>query len=302
MQTATRRAFTLLELLVVLAIFAVLVGLLLPAVQRIRETAKRMESQNNLKQIGIALHHFDAGEGKLPGVMDSMRDTLGVGKDMAPLAALVPYLEAEPQIPSGPVTSDDIEYAHHPHRKTFISPGDPTLDEAGRLDAPASYGLNLTALEGRPNLTSGFPDGTSNTIGCVERYFVSYLLTFEPGPMKVKTKYKKQVTNYDAEDRRYSRSPERRATFADRGQKEEVYPISYTDGSMVRSRSSVPGYTFQVKPKRELAWSGAPQTPFSAGLPSLQMDGSVRTISPSIDEFIFWAAVTRDKGEILGDW
>src|SRR5262249_5124624 len=151
-----RRGFTLIELLVVIAIIGILVGLLLPAVQKVREAANRVKSQNNLKQIGLAVHNYASAYDRLPAA-NGQPHTIYHGDSL--FVAIAPYVE-QPR---------DAFYDRF--ISTFLSPADPTVN-GNLIAAPipvCSYAANAQVFQGIPTLAT-YVDGTSQTIAFAEHY------------------------------------------------------------------------------------------------------------------------------------
>ncbi len=185
--------FTLIELLVVIAIIAILIGLLLPAVQKVREAAARMKCQNNLKQIGLAAHNFESTYQALPPG-EWTRSTDGGTSRPALGAVLLGYLEQANKFNQFNFAFDVTSATNAPARRqdvpTFLCPSDPSaaaftdggapvgrISYFGNTGAVADSRLNADTRTGVFNVVTvaagetpkgiailAISDGTSNTV------------------------------------------------------------------------------------------------------------------------------------------
>jgi len=171
MRTTQRTAFSLFDLLVVLAVIGLLLALLLPAVQKVREAASRIKSQNNLKQIGQACHDYYGANKCFPPGNDA--------KNFSAAARLLPYLEQDAlskQINFDKPMDDKANAdARKTHIKAFLSPHDEAVETVKEGWGPTNYLFNAgakLALEDNDGIffqdskvkLADITDGTSNTV------------------------------------------------------------------------------------------------------------------------------------------
>jgi len=288
-------------LLVVIAIIAILIGLLLPAVQKVREAAARMSCSNNLKQMSLAtIHCADQNGGKLPpsiGLYPTGRPQPGQSNGGIYLHILT-FLEQQGLYNSTAIPFDDQppgdgRNGHNPtysqwtpgvqqsHVKTYVCPSDQTWSEG--LGGYSSYGANGRVFRhnyswgnvGLLRFPASIPDGTSNTIFYTEKLAQCDNTGLGGGPY---------INNFWPDWGPIIGSPDCPGGFC---------------------APTGPANIFQSQPVGKPAhcvdWRASAS--HTQGINAALGDGSVRFVSANVDPNIWWFALTPDLGEVIsGNW
>jgi prepilin-type N-terminal cleavage/methylation domain-containing protein len=283
-RTTSRAAFTLIELLVVIAIMATLLGLLIPAVLKVRDAALRLQSMNNLKQIILATHNFSTTNRDYLPTVDGFNWSTRTSQGSL-FVSLMPYLEEQSiyrsfvsQFGANAIGSAFVI-------KLYISPADPSIRSQQGI---SSYAPNALVFPSSGLRATGIADGASNTIAFAEHYSIcggtefswAEHLSFgvDGGPIDTF----------------------RRASFADKLMG-DIYPV--TKGIPPSSQASKPGFSFQVRPTAAECDPRVAQGPHDTGMLAALCDGSVRILPAGMSATTYWAAVTPAAGDPLGnDW
>ncbi|HEY7329352.1 MAG TPA: DUF1559 domain-containing protein [Gemmataceae bacterium] len=291
MTVRNRRAFTLFHLLIVIAILAILIGLLLPAVQKVREAAARAQSQNNLKQLLLGLHNYhDTNTTFPPGVDD---------KNFSAASRLLPYIEQQNAYMlidfKKPIDDQANAQARQLVFKTLLSPQDAIGTVKPEWGA-TNYLFNdqVFYLNSKMKLAD-IADGTSNTIAAGE--------TLKGDGKTDAVDIHRQYVLLKKEDLKNTGPNTGVQYFKDNKNISGDRCASWMDGRFLQGT-----FNGKLRPNDErpdVSCGGVSGVSalrnYAAYVQIGVCDGSVRTVSKSVSHNTWKAAMTPRGGEVLGN-
>jgi prepilin-type N-terminal cleavage/methylation domain-containing protein/prepilin-type processing-associated H-X9-DG protein len=327
--TSFRPAFTLVELLVVVAIISVLVALLLPAVQAARESSRSMKCKNNLRQVILAAHNYQTALGTFPPI--SVVPRTRTFEPWSAQARLLPYLELS-NLAALVDFASQKEFTSNPQVcatrvPTYICPSDPNIKPRPTpklIHFPLNYNFNEgtwfiydpvsdTAGDGAfaPNRffrPAEIVDGLSQTLGLAEgkSYQPNLWDTGQPATLNVPP-----PSNVTAMAAYFG------GTFDSNGHTEwvegDVHETGFT--TTFPPNTKIPytanGQTFDIDVTSQRDGESTTLPTYAAvisrsfhpgGVNAALMDGSVRFVTSTIDLAVWRALGTRNGGEPVGDY